>query len=298
MGTIGFVSHSRTKMVKGDGKFSEVMTNIFEGIKEAFSLEANQKTNNLIPYLPQLSYSDPEEFLGLVEQAIKDNLDVLIIPYTLSSSKFLKLLKSFNGKIVGINVPPSDKTILEMKEKHIGYVGMNEFAAGSQSVCQFFRLTQKKFFAIKNILVIRHKRNHNGHDLRVNGIREKANDWGKKVSEFFIEEGSDDLSGINNLIQEKGLKGTGIITLGNRGTEFALENIIADFSFIPIIAMDSNIQITKAISDKKIICTLVQDSFNQGLLAGCKAISQERVDIFCGPIVMDSDNIKVINHLA
>lgn len=300
MPTIGFVSHSRTKITKGDGKYSEVMTSIFEGIIKAFGLEEkeNKKTNNIIPYLPQKKYSDPEEFLKLVEQAVKDKPDVLIIPYTLSSLDFLKLLKSFTGKIVGVNVPPSDKIISEIREKYIGYVGMNEFSAGLQSFCQFFRLPRKKFSRITDILVIRHKKNHYGHDLRVSGIKEKANDWDKKVLELFIDENSDDLKEIDQLAKKNGLREIGIITLGNRGTEFALNNIIPDFPFIPIIAMDSNIQIAKAISDKKVICALVQDSFNQGLLAGCKAISQERGDIFCGPIIMDSDNIRAINYLA
>ena len=297
MPTIGFVSHSRIRKAKGDEKFSEVMTSIFEGIKNVFSLEDNKKINNLTPYLP-LNYSDSEEFLLLVEQAVKDKPDVLIIPYTLSSPDFLKLLKSFDGKIVGINVPPSDKIISEIKEKHIGYVGMNEFAAGSQSVGQLFRLSRKEFSRITDVLVIRHKRNHYGHDLRVNGIKEKANDWDKKVLELFIDENSDDLKEVKQLAEKNGLRDVGIITLGNRGTEFALNNIIPDFPFVPIIAMDSNAQIAKAISDKKVICALVQNPFNQGLLAGRKAISQDRGDIFCGPIIMDSDNMEVINQLT
>ena len=109
------------------GKKGEKVSESWKKISEGAVVKAEELNISLKVFSPK-SYHDDDEFLLLVARAVKENPDVLIIPFTLAE-KMTETLQGFSGKIVAINVPPT-KEIRKNLPNFVGYVGMDQEEAG------------------------------------------------------------------------------------------------------------------------------------------------------------------------
>lgn len=269
--------------------FSEVWTNVCDGAKD----RAKEKSVNLKTLIPK-NYHDREEFLNLVEEGVKSKPDFLILPFTLIQSdmekKFLDILSLFDGEIFAVNVPPDSTAIRELGNKLKGYVGSNEVAAGKKAVKELI-LSAKE---IKHIVILRHEVKQYAQSLRVQGIKEVAEQQGISVEEVYFKPEEQKVI-LSDKLKEKKF---GIITLGNRGTEAALSFINPD-QVLGLVGMDMNDKTVEAILNSKMKCTLIQHPYMQGVRVIDMVLEpsdKEFKEIFCGPTLVDSDNVLVFNR--
>jgi len=253
------ISHSRIDLASG--KVSEVWSSIVEGAIE-FSLGHKKEIAVLAP---TKSYNDIEEYYSLVRKATKLTKKI-ILPFSKGSPEFVEMLNDFKGEIVFVNTPPP-KEWKEKLTKEIPYVGLDEYLIGLTAA--------ETLLGFKNhyrkVLVLRHEKSHEGHNLRIEGIKSS----GLEVVELFID-------------PEKGkcvippkLRHLSVITLGIRGTEVALRS-----KSKTIIAIDSNEEIETACKEGKILAILLQDPKSQGKLAAEKLFSGDKKDYFMRPQIL------------
>lgn len=253
MNNITIISHSRID--PKFGKTSEVWTEIINGAKKC-----NQELTVLAP---TKSYNDVNEWYSLVEKAIS-SADNLILPFTKGSDGFVEMLNSFEGNIVLVNTPPPEEWKKRLKKK-ISYVGLDEYRMGYFAA----EILLDSIGYQEEILVLLHEKNHEGHDLRINGIASRV-----KVIKLYIDPEDE-----NAIIPEE-KRDLPVITLGIRGTEVALKTTKK------IVAIDSNEKILEALKQGNIIAVLTQNPEKQGQEAVEKILSRNKEDRLISPKIL------------
>jgi len=283
-------SHSRIRdPQRPEQKYSEVWTDICRGAQ----WRAKERSV-VLDILSPLSYHEHDEFLKLVGIAVERKPDFLILPFTLLPSsgeeKLLDILDDFPGRIVAVNVPPSDLARARLGKRLAGYVGMNEYGAGQRAALELIQTLSDGFRynpEMKAIVVPKHEEGHYGHWLRIEGIKEVARIHGIPVREEFV--GAE---------KQKRLKlgegKYGVITLGNRGTEAALADSVDQKQILGLVGMDLNPTIANAILDTRVKATLIQHPYQQGALAIDMALGPGGT-YYCGPTLINMDNVRVFN---
>lgn len=255
MNNITIISHSRID--PKFGKTSEVWTEIINGAKKC-----NQELTVLAP---TKSYNDVKEWYSLVEKAI-GSTDSLILPFTKGSDDFVEMLNSFEGDIVLVNTPPPEEWKKRLKKK-IPYVGLDEYRMGyfaAETLLDSIGSQEK-------ILVLLHEKNHEGHDLRINGIKAS----GVEVIKLYIDPEDE-----NAIIPEE-KRDLPVITLGIRGTEVALKTTKK------IVAIDSNEKVLESLKQGNIVAVLTQNPEKQGREAVEKIIlSRDKEDHLISPKIL------------
>jgi len=240
------------------------------------------------------NYDNTEEYLIKVEEATKGKYDALIIPMTPKEGrhgkKFLSLLKKHKGLIIAVNVPPDENALCELEGKLRGYVGMHEKAAGIKAAQCLF-LSGKKFDCI---YVPVDKPDHYGYSLRIQGIKEVAEMHNIPVCQININNPKE-----ANIICQL-MDSSAIVTLGPIGTDFALEKQKTYPEICAIVTMDLDQKTAEAIRSRKVICTLIQHPKEQGAKAAELALNllngtttSAYTEIYCGPTIVDLDNISI-----
>jgi len=298
---IALISHSRIgKTAEPGEKYSEVWAAICKGAERKVRRAGLSGVKNLKIFSP-VSYHDHKEFLTLVDAAVGENPDALILPFMPTEDDLVKemteILSDYQGKIIAVNVPPTPE--IEKRLKNIvGYVGMNEFEAGRMAVRRLFMENE----TIERIIVVEHEKGHYGHRLRTEGARKESYDSGiQKVVEIYVGAEEYETENLKNTLEGSGLSTdsiTGIITLGVRGTEAALKAIDEAGIVVPIVGMDLNEAVREAIESGRVLATLIQHPEDEGRLAVKMAIGAvnsklERRVVYCGPTLVDKNNIAV-----
>lgn len=283
MTNIVLVSHGRIKRTAEPGeKYSEVWTVICDGAEQ----EAQKTSGVNLEVLAPQRYHDHSEFVSLVNKAVQKNPDAIGLPFTPTEHKFVKkmvdILKGFKGKIIAVNVPPTPG-IKGQLAKIVGYVGMNERAAGK--LAAFWLRSQS--IVKREIIVPKHEKGHYGFFLRIEGIKDMAGDL--HIEELFTGAEIYITDTLKKSL-ESGQKG--VVTLGVRGTEAVLETEIP----VPIIGMDLNDNVRSAIKDGRVLATLIQHPEQEGSLAVKMATETKEIpyrEVYCGPTLITKDNIEV-----
>lgn len=288
MGII-LITHSRIK--HPTLKFSGVWQAIVEGFLEIASrYSLRYEVLSLLR-----NYNDIEEYLEKVAEAISKNPDVIILPLTPRQGKYekklIKMLDAFKGIIIAINVPPDMVFEQELKGKLRGYVGTNEKDSGRRAAQELF--ASRKIFDV--IYVPVDKPDHYGYSLRIQGIREIAEEY--KIPVCTID--------INNSKRTdvicKLMEYPAIISLGPVGTDFgrSLKDKYPGINPV-IVAMDLDGKTAESIKSGEVLCTLIQHPKEQGMMAAKLAhdiISGKETSaftsIFCGPTIVDRNNIAI-----
>lgn len=241
------------------------------------------------------NYNNTEEYLTKVAEAIKGKPDALVLPLTPKNGKygenFLSMLKKYKGTIIAVNVPPDENALCELGGKIRGYVGMNERAAGKKATMCLFS-SGKKF---ECIYVPVDKPDHYGYFLRIQGIKEIAQLHNIPVCPIDINNPKE-VKIICQLMDP-----SAIITLGPVGTNFALKKQrLFPEKICGIVTMDLDQETAEAIRSRKIICTLIQHPQEQGEKAAELALGllngtiiSVYTEIYCGPTIIDLDNISI-----
>lgn|GEM_PF-1286259 len=280
------LSHSRIfNPARPDLKSSEVWTDIGNGAR----WRARKLGVGLTIYAPE-SYHDVGEALDLLDFGIKKKRpDAVILPDTpLPGSnlekKLLDIVCPFGGKVGFVNVPANERVLKQVGNKAVGYAGMNEFGAGQKAArsASLFITEEER---LNGLVVLKHEEGHYGHWLRIQGIRDIAGRMGIPVKEVFV--GTENQKPLN--------LGDGkftIITLGNRGTEAALT--LDPERIAGLVGMDLNPTVAQAILDSRVNSTLIQYPRAQGILAiDLMFTSGGFQNYFCGPTIVDPDNVRV-----
>ena len=235
------------------GKKGEKVSESWKKISEGAVVKAEELNISLKVFSPK-SYHDDDEFLLLVARAVKENPDVLIIPFTLAE-KMTETLQGFSGKIVAINVPPT-KEIRKNLPNFVGYVGMDQEEAG--------RLAAEKLLShdrrINKFVVLKHTEYNYSHEKRIEGIKEIAEEWRIEVVEVYVGAENQEIGGLKKILDNE----TGVITLGIRGTEAALKAVQETKLSVPIVGMDLNKKIADAIRYGEVLAIIDQHLREQG----------------------------------
>lgn len=291
MGKVVLVSHSRIKEMAEPGeKYSEVWTEIVDGAKE----EARKLGIDLTVLSPK-SYHDNAEFLHNVKKAAEMQPAVIILPFTPTEKEivddFIHTLQDFQGKLIAVNVPPSPPYREALGEKIAGYVGMNEKEAGRMAVIWLLSNTPP---GIEEIIIPTHERGHFAFTLRIDGVKEIASQQGVSVREVFVGVTDEEHRKAVEMISAK----NGFVTLGVRGTEAVVHNILN----APVVGIDLNDEVRQWIKEGKVIATCIQHPKNQGKLAvemASEVITKPELlrEIYCGPTLVTKNNIEVFKRI-
>lgn len=232
---VGIISDARID--ESFGTYSDFWKKIIEGAV----CEAGKQNLEIKVFAPKETYNikDFPSFL----RNVCNSCDAIIMPFSQGSNKLIKILNDFKGPIVFINTPPLKKWKDKLNKK-IPYVGINEFLAGQKIANILLEM------GIIESIVVRHEEVDEGHDQRVLGIRSTK----LKVKEIYI-----------NLEDHKGnksLRTQSVLTLGTKGTLFALNNEIPI-----IVGMDCNSKVKEAFDYKRIKGILTQNPTKQGIEA-------------------------------
>jgi len=287
--SIILVTHSRIK--HPTLKFSGVWQAIVEGFLEIASrYSLKYEVLSLLR-----NYNDIEEYLEKVAKAIAKNPDVIILPLTPKQGEYeerlIKMLDSFQGIVIAINVPPDLVFEQRLKGKLRGYVGTNEKDSGRRAARELF--ASRKTFDV--IYVPVDKPDHYGYSLRIQGIREIAEDY--KVPVCIIDVNDSKKTDIICKFMEQ----PAIISLGPVGTDFgrSLKDKYSGLSPV-IVAMDLDGKTVEAINSGEVLCTLIQHPKEQGMMAAKLAcdivVGRETsafTNIYCGPTIVDRNNIAI-----
>lgn len=285
--SIILVTHSRIK--HPTLKFSGVWQSIIEGflgVASKYSLKYE-----VISLLR--NYNDIEEYLEKVAEAIAKNPEIIILPLTpeqgVYEERLIKMLESYPGIVIAINVPPNLAFQQKLKGKLKGYVGTNEKDSGRKAAQELF-YSGKKF----DVIYIIKDKDHFGYLKRIEGAREIAEGHGIPVCTIDIRN-----SKKTNVVC-KLMESPAIISLGPVGTDFAI-SLQDKYSVKPIIvAMDLDGKTAESIKSGEVLCTLIQHPKEQGALAAELAhdiISGKETsaftNIYCGPTIVDRNNIAI-----
>ena len=267
---------------------------VWKAIVEGAIAEAKKLGMKLRIFSPK-SYDSQKEFCSLVKKAVEEEPDVLILPFTPTepglAEEMMEILQRFSGKMVAINVPPTPETI-RILPNIAGYVGMNEKAAGAEAAKTLLSDNKKT----DELVIAEHKKNHLGHLLRVKGIEEIAKKCGVRVTEVFVGAEDQNIEALKKVLSNK----TKVITLGNRGTETALQAAKETGIKVQIVSMDLNKEVVAAIRNGKIFATLLQHPKREGELAvklASLAVKGKMpyAEEFCGPTKVTKDNLNVFH---
>ena len=181
--------------------------------------------------------------------------------------------------------------IKEQLSNIVGYVGMNERAAGRLAV--FWLVTRNT--DIRKILVVKHEEGHYGHRLRIHGIKEIDVSWiiGRptKVEEIYTGAETYKIDALKKSLSDEQ---AGVVTLGVRGTEAVLQTGIPT----SIVGMDLNDNIRFAIKEGRVLATLIQHPVREGSLAmkmASEIITNPDLpyrEVYCGPTLVTQDNVE------
>ncbi len=139
------------------------------------------------------------------------------------------------------------------------------------------------------LIILKHEKSHYGHSLRIEGMKKFVNDsrfQRKSIFEILTGTMNYQVDTLKEVFKEKG-KDFLIATLGNRGTEAALSVT----SNIPIMGMDINNSVRKAILRNQMIGTIVQKPSLQGENIIQIARWSIKADIHSGPFLVTRENI-------
>lgn len=287
MMSIILITHSRIKhpTLKFSGVWQAIVEG-FLGVMSKYSLK--YEVLSLLR-----NYNDIEEYLEKVAEAITKNPDIIVLPLTPEQGEYeerlIKMLESYQGIVIAINVPPNLVFQQRLKGKLKGYVGTNEKDSGRKAARELFY--SRKIFDV--IYVIKDK-NHYGYSLRIEGICEVAEEHGIPVCVIDIRDSK------KTDIICKFMEQPAIISLGPVGTDLA-SSLKDKYSVNPIIvAMDLDDKTAKAINSGEVLCTLIQHPKEQGALAGELAYNiitgketSAFTNIYCGPTIVDRNNIAI-----
>jgi ABC-type sugar transport system substrate-binding protein len=269
-------------------------------------IRRENKSVNLSVFSPTKSYADMREFYEIVNDLVYNHdFDAIILPFSFCRDEyechfdeyednFINALHRYDGGIVAINVPATREAI--DKINYIGYVGGNERITGKILADQI--LSKKP--DIKTVYILNHKANHYGLKLRIQGVKNRLHGLyeeicidpeknGKDISDIISEIKRDNR--IHNLENN-----FGIITLGVRGTEMAMEikkEMGIDF---PIVGMDINDKVRDAIKDGVVAYTIIQQPapYSQGWQAMAMAYNYLKDEMVKPKIIsMDNWNEKI-----
>lgn len=228
---IGIISDARID--EKFGKYSDFWKELIKGAVD----EARKKNLEIRVFAPEETYN-VIDFYSFAKKVF-NCCDAVIMPFSQGSDDLIELLNNFDGPIVFVNTPPLQKW-KDKLTRDIPYVGMNEFLAGEKIANILLEMK------IKETLVIRHEARDEGHDQRVSGILST----GLKIKEIYINPETG---------EEEPLEATSALTLGTKGTLFALEQHIPT-----IVGIDCNAEVKVAFNDKKIKGILTQNPGEQG----------------------------------
>ena len=287
MVSIILITHSRIK--HPTLKFSGVWQAIVEGF-----LEATSKYSLKCEVFSLLrNYNDIKEYLEKVAEAIAKNPDIIVLPLTPEQGEYeerlIKMLESYRGIVIAINVPPNFVFQQRLKGKLKGYVGTNEKDSGRKAARELFY--SGKIFDV--IYVIKDK-DHFGYLKRTEGVHEIAGEYGIPVCTIDIRDSK------KTDIICKFMEQPAIISLGPVGTDFA-SSLKNKYPINPIVvAMDLDDKTAKAINSGEVLCTLIQHPREQGALSGEIAYNiitgretSAFTNIYCGPTIVDRNNIAI-----
>lgn len=283
---VHLIEHSRPIDPKNPSqKGSEVWTDIKNGaIDRAKFLGVDINVLH-----PIEEYHDLKKFCDLISYSVDEGPDTIILPLTPETeveNRLLKTLSSFNGRIVVVNVPPNRIAFDLLSDKMIGYVGMNEPRAGIRAVTELIT----RMGIPKKLVIVSDKKHHYGYGLRENGVRKVANIYGIPVTSLCFPEKVPEAIELDCA----DFSSVGVITMGARSTEIAL-NAIDRQIILGMVGIDLNSVVSDAIRKSRMLCTLIQHPYDEGARAVELAVNppKEYTEIFCGPTVVDRDNLSV-----
>jgi ABC-type sugar transport system substrate-binding protein len=287
---VGLAIHSRTK--HPTLKSSSVWGLIYDGFAQFFA-QFPRISYFILPIIE--NYNDIEEYLEKVEEAIKENPDVLVLPLTPKQGEFerrlLIMLKKYKGIIIAINVPPDENAMRELNGNLRGYVGMHEIEAGRKAALRLF----SSGIDFDCIYFPNDKLEHYGYSLRRLGAESVAKMHNIPVCQI-------DITNTKNAeVICACMDHAAFISFGPVGTSFAIEaQKRYPTKVAGIVAIDLDQKTAEAIKSQKVICALIQHPREQGaraaelavgLLAG--TITSAYTQIYCGPTIVDLDNISI-----
>ena len=297
---IEVINHSRLYSPNNPSvKSSEVSTTISEGALN----QAAKMPNVELTITGPKNYHQVDEFIDMVENSVAHNgNDAIILPFSpqgKDGDKLIKILKEFNGKVIAVNVPPSQKTIKALDGKIKGYVGPCEKEMGRRAVRELMIRSKASIqFDELVIVTVGHEKNHYGHNLRIEGIKDIAKKYCDITDVYVLEIDAEDQEVIlpSQLIGQD----LGVITLGVRGTEAVLQSPWQKEIQNRLVGIDLNRTTCEAIEDFAVQCTLIQHPREQGRLAVNMAAIGARdhfyTEIYCGPTVVDNYNCNVFSQ--
>lgn len=273
-------------------KHSSVWRKIAEGFMEFFK-QCPSTSYRVFSVIE--NYNNTEEYLKKVSESIGENPDALVLPLTPkqddSERRLLTMLEQYKGMVIAVNVPPDENAKSRLKGKLRGYVGMNEVAAGRLAADRLFSHTSD----FDCIYIPVDKPDHFGYSLRIQGIKEVSGVLKIPVCKIDINDQKKSAAVCQ-------LMGSGaFISLGPVGTDFALEAQKRYPKKVSgIVAIDLDQKTAEAIKANKIICALIQHPREQGAKAAelavnllTKKITSAYTEIYCGPTVVDTNNISI-----
>jgi len=252
-------SHSRIQDFSYSGqKYSEFWT------RTTRELISSALRNHLKVEIMSLKdhYHDEKEYLEVVREAVRKLLNYppgyeknLVLPFSITDKnlkkKMINLLQECEGiNIFGINVAPNEEFLSHVPNIH-GYVGMNETKVGEELYKELLSLAD-----VSTIMIIRHQKNQ-GLEWRIEAIKRLAEADNKKVIVFGVHEQ-------RQIKKYVDAKGTGIITLGCRGTEVILG--LRSSRDTPIVCMDNNSKVDAFLDQMEIASCFSQEEIYKGII--------------------------------
>jgi len=183
---------------------------------------------------------------------------ILFLPFSVTDTnlkkKLIQILRNCDGiDIYGINVPPDEDYLSEVPGIR-GYIGMDEIELGKSL---FDELTSRT--KVFRVVVIRHEKNNYGLDLRIRGIKERADAEGIDVIVCYAYEH-------RQIKKFLSMEGTGVITLGIKSTEAILSLKIE--SPVRMVCVDSSPKIEQLLKKESNKNKVILASFIQAHLYG------------------------------
>ena len=232
------VSPSRTKHVAWSGNHSsEHWTSVCDGIKQK-----EEKAGRQVEIMsPRKFYHNGREYVSLVREAVRKLNDCpigykrkLILSFSVTDASLKRELIEILNSAVGVSIygvdAPADQEFSSSVRGICGHIGIDERALGRE-------LLNEVPDSISNILVIRHQNNNYTLDLRIEGIKEMAEEKSKgrekKIGVVVLH--TYQHRQIKSMLSKGDIA---IITLGNRGTEKILG--IQGIQDVPLVCVDTN----------------------------------------------------------